>query len=193
MGRPGRRIALVIGGIGLGLLVHAAYIPSKAMLAQVLLRLAWSEGRASGTTVRPWPWADTASVARLQVGRLDVDQVVLAGASGRTLAFAPGWVNGTARPGRSGNVVLSGHRDTHFAWLAGLEIGDELRLVPVDGQARHYRVAGIEVRHASTGWLLDPAAGDRLLLTTCYPFDAIDPGTPWRYVITASPVPREAR
>ena len=65
--------------------------------------------------------------------------------------------------------------------------GDRLALEAVDGSVRRYRVADLAVRHASATWLLDASAGDRLVLLTCYPFDAVDPGTPWRYVITAYP------
>jgi sortase A len=182
-------LALLIGALGLGLLAYASYLPSKALVAQVLLRLAWSEARASGASVRPWPSADTSPVARLRFDRLAVDQVILAGASGRTLAFAPGWVEGTMRPGQTGNVVLSGHRDTHFAWLAELVRGDPLELEAVDGSVRRYRVADIDVHHVSETWLLDRSAADRLVLLTCYPFDALNPGTPWRYVVTAYPEP----
>lgn len=189
MGPTSRPLALLIGAVGLGLLVYAAYLPSKALVAQVLLRLAWSEARATGAPVRPWPWADTVSVARLRADRLAIDQVILAGASGRTLAFAPGWVDGTMRPGQPGNVVLSGHRDTHFDWLSDLVRGDRLALEAVDGPVRRYRVAELAVRHFSATWLLEPLAGDRLVLLTCYPFDAVSPGTPWRYVITAYPEP----
>lgn len=181
--------AALIAAVGLSLLVYGLYLPSKALLAQVLLRLAWSEARATGAPVRPWPWADTRSVARLRIERLAVDQIVLAGASGRTLAFAPGWVDGTMRPGQPGNVVFSGHRDTHFEWLAELVSGDRLELEAVNGSVRSYRVADIDVQHASATWLLDPSAGDRLVLLTCYPFDAVNPGTPWRFVVLAFPEP----
>lgn len=187
MRRHRRLVAGLIAALGLLLLGHAAYIPSKALAAQLLLQYAWTSTSHSGRPRRPWPWADTEPVARLRQPRLGVDQVVLAGASGRTLAFAPGWVDGTGRPGATGNVVLSGHRDTHFRWLAGLEIGDPLVLEAVDGSIRRYRVAATDVHHATATWLLEPTVADRLLLLTCFPFDAVDPGTPWRYVVTALP------
>jgi hypothetical protein len=57
---------------------------------------------SGGETVKPWPWADTWPIARLSAPRHGVDLFVLAGATGRTLAFGPGHVDGTARPGRPG-------------------------------------------------------------------------------------------
>ena len=75
----------------------------------------WRGGRC-GTR----PGADMRPLARLRQPRLDVTQVVLDGASGRVLAFGPGHVTGSALPGVNGNIVISGHRDTHFRWLRDL-------------------------------------------------------------------------
>lgn len=175
--------AALLGGIAA--VAWAGYIPAKAWLAQRLLERAWSQRLADGVTVRPWPWADTRPVARLQQSRLGVEQIVLAGSSGRVLAFGPGHVIGSAQPGQHGNVVLSGHRDTHFRWLAGLVRGDRLNLQDARGMQRAYRVTQLAVHHRDEGGLLDPTVGDQLRLVTCYPFDGVAPGTPWRYVVTA--------
>lgn len=176
--------ALVLAGASFA---HAAHIPLKAWIAQQLLNDAWSSRLADGVPVRPWPWADTVPVARLRMDRLAVDQIVLAGASGRVLAFGPGHVSGTAKPGDDGNTVISAHRDTHFRWLRVVEIGDLLTLQAPDGDSLGYRVASMAVHHASDGYLLDPRLGSRLTLITCYPFDALNPGTQRRYVVTAFP------
>jgi sortase A len=173
--------------LGTGLLLYGSYIPAKAWLAQRLLDTAWERRLAGDRPVRPWPWADTSPLARLQQPRLGVDQIVLEGASGRVLAFGPGHVGGSARPGRAGNVVISGHRDTHFRWLAELEGGDALILESADGRQRNYRVVDTAIHHETDTGLLDPLAGDQLRLLTCYPFDAVDPGTDLRYVVTALP------
>ena len=176
------RTALVCG---VGLLLHAAYIPLKARLAQYLLEDAWDRRLAGELPVRPWPWADMTPLARLRQPRLGVDQVVLDGASGRVLAFGPGHVAGSARPGDAGNVVISGHRDTHFRWLGELNEGDLLIVQAPDGRTVRYSVAHTTVHHESETDLLDPYTPAQLRLITCYPFDAVDPGTPWRFVVTA--------
>ncbi len=73
---------------------NAAWLPAKAALAQQLLHSSWQSAQADGGAHRPWPWADTHAVAKLVQPRLGISQVVLAGDSGRPLAFKPGntWV-----------------------------------------------------------------------------------------------------
>ncbi len=181
------RISLLALLIGAGCLAYGSYIPAKAWLSQRLLDAAWERRLAGAGPARPWPWADTQPVARLGQPRLGVDQVVLHGASGRVLAFGPGHVVGSSRPGATGNVVISGHRDTHFRWLADLRPGDRLLLETGDGHRREYRVADAVVHDEADIGLLDPLAGDQLRLLTCYPFDAVTAGTRHRYVVTALP------
>jgi sortase A len=175
--------------MGTGFFLYGAYIPAKACLAQMLLDAAWDRRLAGAVDTRPWPWADTRPLARLRQARLGIDQIVLEGASGRVLAFGPGHISASARPGEAGNVVISGHRDTHFRWLAALRGGDELVLETRDGRELRYRVEDTAVHHESEVALLDPLAGDQLRLLTCYPFDEVASGTPQRYVVTALPSP----
>ena len=165
---------------------EAAYIHAKAWLAQRLIASAWSRSLASGADAKPWPWADTYPVARLEAPRQTQSLMVLAGTSGRTLAFGPGHVDGTPLPGDTGNAVVSGHRDTHFAFLRDLRSGDPLEVQTADGRMAHYVVSGIEVvRNKDVRVLLD-AGDDRLTLVTCYPFDSPIPGGPLRYVVVAT-------
>jgi sortase A len=79
-------------------------------------------------------------VARLRVLRLGVDEIVLAGGHGQAMAFGPGHLSRTAAPGQEGNVVLAGHRDTHFRFLRDLQPGDEILLEAAYGAPRQYRV-----------------------------------------------------
>jgi sortase A len=171
--------------LGLALFGHGLYIPAKAVLAQYLLEDAWQQTLRGAHQARPWGWADTWPVARLRQPRLGIDQIVLAGASGRVLAFGPGRVSGSAVPGEPGNVVISGHRDTHFAWLAQLRDGDRLDLQLPDGRDLHYVVLRHWVANRRQGYLLDPDAYDGLRLITCYPFDALLPDGSQRYVVDA--------
>ena len=180
-----QRIRLVLPALAAFCAVQAVWIPVKAEVAQVLLRRAWADTLSGSEAVKPWPWADTWPIARLRAPRLGVDLFVLAGATGRTLAFGPGHVDGTARPGRSGNCVLSGHRDTHFRFLEDLALGDDLELVPPDGGSRHYRVIGRHVVYDSDVSVLADTDVGTLTLVTCYPFDALETGGPLRYVVVA--------
>jgi sortase A len=120
------------------------------------------------------------------IPELDVDEIVLAGASGRTLAFGPGHLDGTAPPGRPGLAVVSGHRDTHFRFLEDLRRGMLIRIQRKDGVWQDYRVVQTRVVNVETTRIAQTATGrPRLLLTTCYPFDAVNPGGPLRYLVLA--------
>lgn len=121
-----RAAVLILVGLGLGSLGQVAWIHAKAGLGQLLIARAWERTREGRETARPWPWADTRPVARLQVPEHGVDLFVLAGGEGRTLAWGPGHLAGTALPGGPGNAVVAGHRDTHFAFLREIEVGEEI-------------------------------------------------------------------
>jgi len=188
--RTGLVVGVALCAAGLALFSGAGYIHAKAWLAGALLDHAW-EQRLSGAGLaetRPWPWADTAPLARLQVPRLDIDRIVLAGASGRTLAFGAAHLDGTAEPGARGNSVITGHRDTHFAFLRHLRSGDMVRLQAANGDWKTYRITGSEVFDARAA-RLDAATGHNVItLVTCYPFDAVVPNGPLRYAVFAERV-----
>lgn len=164
---------------------RGVWIYAKASLAQVLLRRAWARTVRGGKEVRPWPWADTWPIARLRARRLHEDFIVLAGASGRTLAFGPGHLDGSARPGERGNCVLSAHRDTQFAFLRRIEPGAPLELETPDGLRHVYRVFDRRVVHKREVAVLEETADPTLTLVTCYPFSGVAPGGPLRYVVRA--------
>jgi sortase A len=168
---------------------EAAYIQAKAWMAQRLIAAAWDRSLAAGVATKPWPWADTWPVARLEAPRQGAAVMVLAGASGRTLAFGPGHVDGTPLPGDSGNAVVSGHRDTHFAFLRDLRSGDTLLVHSARGRVQRYLVSGIEVVRSKDVRVLIDAGDDRLTLVTCYPFDSPLPGGSLRYVVVAMRAP----
>lgn len=136
---------------------------------------------------KPWPWADHWPVARLIFPARQKDLVVLEGDTGNVLAFAPGHAVGSGLGGDDRAVVISGHRDTHFRFLADLVPGETVELETLAGR-RAYRVDSAAVIDSRTGRIpLDGQSG-RLLLVTCYPFDALRPGGPLRYVVTAAAV-----
>ena len=165
---------------------EAMVIRAKALLARRLIAWAWNRSLATGAAVKPWPWADVFPVARLEAPRQGAALMVLAGASGRTLVFGPGHIDGTPLPGDPGNAVVSGHRDTHFSFLRDLRSGDALVVHSASGRMERYVVSAIEVvRNKDVRVLLD-TGDDRLTLVTCYPFDSVLPGGPLRYVVVAT-------
>lgn len=178
--------ALLCLGLGFWQLGGAGLIKGKAWLAQRLLDRAWAATLAGEHGVKPWPWADTWPVARLRVPTLDVDLFVLAGASNRNLAFGPAALEGTADLNHS---IVSGHRDTHFAFLRHLGDGSHFRLQDRTGDWQHYVVRGRSIIDVRQAVIARPGRGRRLLtLVTCYPFDTITPGGPLRLAVTAEAV-----
>ena len=184
-----RRILIVVAGLlavlGLEQLGQGAWIHLKARLAQHLLQRAWARTARGETRARPWPWADTWPVARLRVPAHDVDLIVLSGVSGRTLAFGPGHAPGSAAPGAPGTAIVTGHRDTHFRFLEHMKPGDELLVELPGGRPRRLRIEGVSVVDARTAVIRSEDRAVGLILMTCYPFDAVVPGGPLRYVVTA--------
>lgn len=176
----------LLAAVGLWQLGGAGYIHAKAALAQALLDRSWGESLAGGSEPRPWPWADTHPVARLTVPDLGIDEIVLAGANGRSLAFGPAHLAGTAAPGTAGHSILTGHRDTHFTFLRDLRPGQEIQVQRPDGGWQSYRVVETAVIDAGSARLGGGAGGSSLTLVTCYPFDAVEPGGPLRYLVHAA-------
>jgi sortase A len=177
--------AFVLVLAGLILFGQGVYIHAKALLAQVLLQRAFDQTIASGHATKPWPWADTWPVARIEVKRIHASAIALAGSSGQALAFGPGHVEHTPDAGERGIAVYSAHRDTHFRFLKEVVIGDEIDVTRSDGKTFRYRAHAISiVRFDASG--IDPLAnGYELVLSTCWPFDALTPG-PDRYLLHAT-------
>ena len=179
-------LALLCLGLGLWQLGGAGLIKGKAWLAQRLLDQAWTATLAGQESVKPWPWADTWPVARLRVPELDIDLFVLAGASNRTLAFGPAALDGTEGLDHS---IVSGHRDTHFAFLRHLDDGSHFEMQDRKGTWQGYVVRGRSIVDVRQEVIARPGEGRELLtLVTCYPFDTITPGGPLRLAVTAEAV-----
>jgi sortase A len=178
-------LPLLLALIGLILFGQGAYIHAKALVAQVLLERAFEKAIATGHETKPWSWADTWPVARIEVKRLHAGAIALAGSSGQALAFGPGHVERTPEAGERGVAVYSAHRDTHFAFLKKIVVGDEIDVTRHDGRTFRYQVDATSiVRFDASG--IDPLAdGHELVLSTCWPFDALTQG-PERYLVHAT-------
>jgi sortase A len=183
--------AFVLAFVGLVLLSQGAYIHAKASLAQVLLERAFTETIATGHETKPWSWADTWPVARIEVKRLHASAIVLAGSSGQALAFGPGHLELTPDAGERGTAVYAAHRDTHFSFLRDVVAGDEIDVTRNDGSIFRYRADATSVVHFDASGIDPLSDGYELVLSTCWPFDALTSG-PDRYLLHATmigPVP----
>jgi sortase A len=162
----------------------AGWIVVKAQLAQWLIARAWSETLAQPAQIyKPWPWADTWPVARLQMPERGIDLYILAGVQGNSLAFGPGHQQGTALPGE-GMSVIGGHRDTHFRFLSEVAPGDQLVVERATGRTIRYRITALDVVDITRQPLQIAPDEQGLLLITCYPFVALRNG-PLRLLVWA--------
>ncbi len=178
-------LLLLLPLCGMWQIGSASYIHAKAILAQILLETAWDKTRDGQQEVKPWPWADTWPISRLDVPRLGVDRIVLAGASGSSLAFGPGHLFGSSLPGQQGNTVIAGHRDTHFRFLKDIQRGEFIQLQSLTGKTIQYEVSETIIVDEKQAEYLASTSENKLTLITCYPFDAIRPGGPLSYLVIA--------
>src|SRR6476620_977478 len=165
-------LPLLLAIAGLILFGQGACIHAKAMLAQVLLERAFAKTITSGRETKPWSWADTWPVARIEIKRIHASAIALAGSSGQALAFGPGHVEWTPDAGERGTAVYSAHRDTHFRFLRDVVAGDEIDVTLNDGKMFRYRVDASSVVRFDVSGIKPLCDGYELVLSTCWPFDA---------------------
>ena len=185
--RPAFWIAAAALAGGAAIALSALWTPGKAVLGQYLLSAAYERARSGEEHAKPWSWADVSPLAKLRFPGLDdAERLVLDQASGEAMAWGPGWIRGSAPLGEPGLSAVAAHRDTHFALLKDLNPGDPIDLETLDGRKGRYRVVKGEVVDSRI-WKMPVIVDgpDMLALSTCWPFDALQPG-PMRYVIFAA-------
>ncbi|MGZ9898048.1 class GN sortase [Shewanella gaetbuli] len=166
------------------------YMQAKAHFAQYLIERAFEKTLIDHQPHKPWSWADTHPVAKMRFisqneQMIEDDVFVLAGLSGRTLAFGPGLYLGGAGAGEQGNTVIAGHRDSHFLKLKYLQVGDVIEIQNTQGVYSQYQVT--ELRVVNENQIEEMAASDdsRLTLITCYPFEQLSANASQRYIVEA--------
>ena len=103
----------------------------------------------------------------------------------RTASSTENTILPDAAPGEAGTAIVSGHRDTHFAVLQELIPGDALFVEGRDGRVLRYVVDELVVADSRTTQVGATDDASTLILITCWPFDALHPGGPLRYVVSA--------
>ncbi|MCF6319582.1 MAG: class GN sortase [Proteobacteria bacterium] len=162
----------------------SGYMLAKSYLAQYLIEDAWQKTKLDGQKHRPWSWADTYPIFEIVVPRINKSSIVLQGDSGRNMAFSATHTGSSGLPGSKKTTVVSGHRDSHFEYLQHLEIGDKI-LANTKTKSYSYRIEKFEVVD-SQKQQIQISNQDQLILTTCYPFDALQTGGSLRFVVYAS-------
>lgn len=167
---------------------NSAQIYAKAFLAKILVAQAWQRTLDTQQNQKPWTWSDTWPVAKLYFPRVNKTRYVLAGTHGSSLAFGPGIVDNTVTPEMRGTKVIGGHRDTHFAFLDDLQVGDIFLLQNKLGHWQYYQLDETHIVDTrAEAWSIDPDL-DSIHLVTCFPFDSAVPGGPLRFIAIGTPM-----
>jgi sortase A len=124
-------------------------------------------------------------VARLQIPRIGLDEIVLEGIDDEAMNGGPGHYPGSPLPGRVGNSIISAHRDRHFRNLGKLAVGDTI--VTQSGTTTTRWVVIKRQVVDKDRPVLFATRSATLTLTTCWPIRYF--GTaPDRLILTAKPV-----
>ncbi len=161
----------------------SVYLLAKAHLAQYLIADAWQATLKDGQQHKPWDWADTHPVAKLQFPSIAETSYVLEGASGRNMAFGPARTLSAGMPGDAISTIISAHNDSHFKFLGQIKLNDLIQIETTAGQFT-YQVRDLRVVDSSQQQVIIKQQ-DELILTTCYPFNALQTGGKMRYQVTA--------
>ena len=120
-------------------------------------------------------------IGELSIPRVALTAVVLHGSDTQTLRRAPGHLENSALPGKAGNVVIAGHRDSFFRPLRDVTTGDDVFIDTSEGHFQ-YRVTSTDVVHAQDMSVLDQTGDATVTLITCYPFWVLGPA-PDRFIV----------
>lgn len=170
--------------IALGTLAKGLYMPTKALLAQQLLNFAWARHLQDGELHKAWPWADSEPLAQLKIAGQS-PLIILAGATGNNLAFAPTWMRSSAPFNQNGNSVLFGHNDSHFNSLKDTQLEDEIRITTYADTLLTYQVIETKIVNEQDVSVLENNGQEQITLITCYPFDSNIVNSDLRYVVIA--------
>ena len=162
---------------------QAIKIEVKAKVAQVLLDYTWNKSLKENKSYKPWSSFDGSPILKLEIPRYNISQIVLEGTSSQALAFGPALHQETYLPSSNKITAISSHRDSHGEYIKNLEIGDILKLQDLDNNWHTYKIEEFLIVNVQKDLIMNKI--NRLLLITCYPFDAILSGTPLRYIVSA--------
>lgn len=122
-------------------------------------------------------------IGSLSIPVLEKKLPIIQGTGTDELKKGVGHFTQSVLPGEEDNCVLSGHRDTVFAELGELKIGDQLILQTSVGTFT-YEVNGSRIVHEDDKTVIVPTDHAVLTMTTCYPFNYLG-HAPDRYIVSA--------
>ncbi|MBW4083672.1 class D sortase [Paenibacillus sp. S150] len=122
-------------------------------------------------------------IGKLSIPALQQILPIIHGTDEDELEQGIGHFSQSVLPGENNNSVLSGHRDTVFAKLGELEIGNKL-VVETSAGTFTYKISAIRIVHKDDKTIIVPTDHAVLTVITCYPFRFIG-AAPDRYILIA--------
>ena len=156
-------------------------VPFPTTLAASQVKLAANQAAASPK--------EGAKIGSLSIPVLKQSWPIIQGTGTNDLKKGVGHFLQSVLPGAKDNCVLSGHRDTVFAKLGKVKIGDRL-IVQTAAGTFTYEVKRIRIVHQDDRTVIVHTDHAVLTLTTCYPFHFIG-SAPDRYIVSADLVARQ--
>ena len=172
-------LALVV--IGVVLLGYVAGEYWGMYRSQRNLEAEWQRQAATVSVPGKAPVSPDQLLTRLEIPKIQMDAIVVEGASRRELSEGPGHMKQTAQPGETGNAVITAHRDTFFRHIYELNRGDQIK-VRRSGRLFTYEVTGKRIVMPEDISVIKPTNDPQLTLITCYPTYYIGPA-PKRLVV----------
>lgn len=176
-----RVISLAFVVIGIVLLGYVAGQYWGMYRSQKNLEAEWQHQAATVSAPGKAPISPDEMLTRLQIPKIQMDAIVVEGASRHELSEGPGHMKQTAQPGETGNAVITAHRDTFFRHIYELNKGDQIQ-VRRSGRTFTYEVTGKKIVMPEDISVIKPTNNPQLTLITCYPTYYIGPA-PKRLVV----------
>lgn len=160
-------------------------IEIKAKVAQVLLQRAWHQTLKTGKKYQPWSSFDGVPIMRLTIIQHNINQIVLKGTSGQALSFGPSFHEESFLPQEEKVTIISSHRDSHGDYIKKLKLGEKIKLQDEKGNWHTYIINDFYTINVKKETFTIKTNEQRLLLVTCFPFNSLQSGTPFRYIVSA--------
>lgn len=110
-------------------------------------------------------------IGRIEIGRIDLDAVIVEGTDTGTLRKGPGRYPDTAFPGQGRTIGIAGHRTTYlapFRKIDEIEDGDEI-VLEMPYATFTYEVQKHAIVEPSRVGIVRDVGYERLVLTACHP------------------------
>ena len=156
------------------------YFYVRLYLSEIILMNHWNEIK-KGDKIKN-NFLNLIPIGRIIIPDVNLDTIVLDGSDERILSYGLGKVqNGSKIHEKRNNIVISGHRDTHFKKLKAINIGDKITLEHLEGESK-YAVDDIFLVDPDETNYIEKNKNNTLTLITCFPFDYIG-SAPLRMIV----------